>query len=234
MGGEISTNHVCKYPLTFSAEFARRINESDWFDPENAQHCVSNYANYYGRPWLMLNLMFYFLFYLVFPTCFVLKISNLKALARVHGKQVLDMPQFPVLFFTSLTCFLHAASELDMYGLRNIYDFDFYMLVAELRNVFLVLIGFSVVDFLASLNAMKVYTGVTKRAWYCKLLAFLLPVHYIPLLIALSDKEIRYNLVMGIKRSFEACEVLLVLFNSETRKRSLVKELRRMVILNMK
>eukprot|EP00924_Labyrinthula_sp_SR-Ha-C_P003415 snap_masked-scaffold_15-processed-gene-8.37-mRNA-1 protein AED:1.00 eAED:1.00 QI:0/0/0/0/1/1/2/0/328 len=226
MGGEISTNHVCRFPTTFTKEFAANLNESAWLNPDNEIYCTSTYSEFFGSTWGLSNIVFYFLYYFLYPVLLFLKITDLKAVAVTQRKHMMDLPQFPVLSFTTIMASFQAIAAFDVYGLKGVYSFDTYLIIGEVRNIALALIGFAVIDFLTSTTQMKIDSLYSKKTWYYKLTFVLTPSYGVPLAIALSDKKKRFNTVMGMRRCCEALLVCTILFLSVRRKRQLLKELR--------
>eukprot|EP00924_Labyrinthula_sp_SR-Ha-C_P003416 snap_masked-scaffold_15-processed-gene-8.38-mRNA-1 protein AED:1.00 eAED:1.00 QI:0/0/0/0/1/1/2/0/320 len=222
MGGNIATNHVCEYPHTFTRDFAETLNESAWLDPSNTEFCTSTYSEYFGRTWALSNMVFYFLYFFLYPSLLYMKIGDLRALAFVQRKSTLELPQFPVLFLT----IFHAIADFDSYGLKGMYSFDVYHVFSEVRNICLVLIGFAVIDFLTSTVQMQSDSLYTKKTTYMKLTAAMIIIYFGPMIAALSDKEKNYNSVMGLRRTYETVQVSLTLAVSMRRKQDLLKQLR--------
>eukprot|EP00924_Labyrinthula_sp_SR-Ha-C_P004391 snap_masked-scaffold_3-processed-gene-21.66-mRNA-1 protein AED:1.00 eAED:1.00 QI:0/0/0/0/1/1/2/0/418 len=217
MGGKVSTNSVCSFPLTF--ENNDDFKGEERFNPENEVACTQTLAESYGDFWDVLHYSSLFLYFGIFLPLFLMRFYKLKQFAN-HSKQRLrDTMQFKVYCWATVLVLLQGLASIDLHGLNNDLPIQLYLFFTQCS-----LFAMVVTDFLVKTSASNFkQEGINEKLIHHLLIFFF--IFFVGLGAVAIFCINKFNFILGIRRAFEFLIAVGVFFLSRYYKNKLIKKI---------
>eukprot|EP00924_Labyrinthula_sp_SR-Ha-C_P004329 snap_masked-scaffold_3-processed-gene-20.12-mRNA-1 protein AED:1.00 eAED:1.00 QI:0/-1/0/0/-1/1/1/0/408 len=222
MGGEVSTNSICEFPFTF--ENNNDFKGEERFDPANEGECTLTMGDFYGPFWDFMHFGFLFLYFGIYIPMFLYRMYNLNNYATQNRKKITDTVQFNIFFYMTITVIIQGLASIDVHGLDNVMPIQAYLILTEFSLVPLLLTAIYVIDFLIKTSDARFRrVGISKKL--VKTASVLLLIFYPGIgTIAVLNLDV-YNVIIGVRRLFEAAEAFSIFLISRHYKNKLIRKL---------